>query len=271
MDRFERQRRIFGDEGQKRLRNTRVGIVGCGGLGSFVALELAYLGIGKIVLIDQDPLEDSNRNRLVGAWSSHPEGMPKVEVLRELAKRIDAETDIEVAQDRFEDAEAQAALTGVDFVMGCVDHDGPRFLLNEFCCRQGLPFIDAASDTKPEDGRVLFGGRVCVATQATGCLVCFGVFDQNELRDYFDSTKQMADDGLIYGVPRRPLPEGGPSVVSVNGVIASMAVTELMVLVTAIRATIAHQDWRGHEGRLLRIVDREEGCYYCGLRPPREN
>lgn len=40
-----------------------------------------------------------------------------------------------------------------------------------------------------------------------------------------------------------------------------------MVLVTRIRAPIAHQDWHGYEGRLHRVVDHKEGCYYCGLRP----
>ena len=273
MDRFDRQRRIFGDEGQKLLRDTRVGVVGCGGLGSFAALELAYLGVGEILLIDRDSLEDPDRNRLVGAWSSHREGMSKVEILHDLAKCIDPAVGVQFQQTPFEGPEAQAALTNVDVVMGCVDHDGPRFLLNEFCCKHGLPLIDAASDTIPESDRVLFGGRVCVATQLTGCLFCFGVLDQNELREYFASEEQKTDLELIYGVPARALSrsQSGPSVVTVNGVVASMAVTELMALVTGVRGPIRHQDWRGHEGRLLRVIDREEGCYYCGLRPKNGN
>ena len=267
MDRFDRQRKIFGDEGQKHLRAATVGVVGGGGLGSFIVLELAYLGIGKILIVDQKLLKCSNRNRLVGAWASHPDGTPKVQLLRDLAALIDSKIEIELIQDGVESSDAQAALASVDIVVGCVDHDGPRFVLNEFCCKQGLPLIDAASDTVHEKDRVLFGGRVCVATQETGCLACFKVLDQNELQDYFASPQQRTDRGAIYGVPESALAGGGPSVVTVNGVVASIAATELMVLVTAIRAPIAHQDWRGHEGCLLRVVDREEGCYYCGLRP----
>ena len=97
--------------------------------------------------------------------------------------------------------------------------------------------------------------------------MCFNVLDQNEIQDYFASPEQRADRHDIYGVPEGTLADGGPSVITVNGVVASIAATELMVLVTEIRAPIAHQDWRGHEGRLYRIVDREEDCYYCGLRP----
>ena len=96
MDRFDRQRKIFGDEGQKRLRATTVGVVGGGGLGSFMMLELAYLGIGKIVIVDHDQLKDSNRNRLVGAWMSHANGTPKVQILRELGVLIYPEIEIEV-------------------------------------------------------------------------------------------------------------------------------------------------------------------------------
>ncbi|MCY3826673.1 MAG: ThiF family adenylyltransferase [Candidatus Dadabacteria bacterium] len=267
MDRFDRQRKIFGDEGQKRLCATTVGIVGGGGLGSFMVLELAYLGIGKIVIIDHDLLEESNRNRLVGAWMSHADGTPKVQILRELGKLIDSEVEIEVIQACIEDPEARDALAGVDIVVGCLDHDGPRSVLNEFCCKHGLPLIDVASDTIPEEDKVAFGGRVCVATPATGCLVCFGVLDQDELQEYYASPEQRVDRDTIYGVPKGTLVGGGPSVITVNGVVASIAATELMVLVTQLRAPVAHQDWRGHVGCLYRVVDHEEDCYYCSLRP----
>ena len=267
MDRFDRQRKIFGDEGQKRLRTTTVGIVGGGGLGSFMVLELAYLGIEKMVIVDPGPVKDSSRNRLVGAWMSHMDGTPKVQILRDLGFLINSEIEIEVIQARIESPEAQAALACVDIIMGCVDHDGPRFVLNEFCCKHGLPLIDAASDTIPEEEKVLLGGRVCVAMPETGCLICHEVLDQNEIRDYFASPEQRADRDAIYGVPEQALAGGGPSVITVNGVVASIAATELMLLVTQLRAPIAHQDWRGHAGRLHRVVDHKEGCYYCGLRP----
>lgn len=266
MDRFDRQRKIFGDKGQEQLRASKVGVVGGGGLGSFVVLELAYLGVGSIVIVDHDLLDDSNRNRLVGAWESHTEGTPKVVILRDLARLVDAEMEIEIVPARVESPEAQLSLAGVDVVMACLDNDGPRSALNRFCCRQGLPLIDLASDTMPDKDQVIFGGRVCVATAETGCLVCFGVLDQEEIWDYFATPDQRSDREELYGVLRRNLAGGGPSVITVNGVIASLAATELMVLVTGIRAPIVHQEWRGHEGILRRVRDQDEGCYYCGLR-----
>lgn len=267
MDRFDRQQALFGAEGQRRLRAAGVGIVGGGGIGSFVLLELAYLGIGKIVLVDGDRLETSNRNRLVGAWESHAEGMHKVQVLSELAKSIDSDIEVQAIPNSFEEGNAKGALANVDVVMGCVDDDGPRMFLNRFCCERGTPYIDAGSDTFVEGGRVRFGGRVCVATGNTGCLMCFSVLDQKEVRAYTDSSKQKADREAIYGVPETELNRVGPSVVTVNGVVASLAATELMVLLTEIREPRAHQEWRGDSQQLLQVTDREEDCYYCSLRP----
>ena len=159
MDRFDRQRKIFGDEGQKRLGGLTVGVVGAGGLGSFMVLEFAYLGVGKILIVDDDRLDDehTNRNRLVGAWESHAPGVLKVHILRDLALMIDSGIEVEVVEGRLESADAKAALAVAGIVVGCLDHDGPRFALNEFCCQHGLPLIDSASDTIPEEGEVVFG------------------------------------------------------------------------------------------------------------------
>ena len=267
MDRFERQRQIFGDKGQERLRVSSIGIVGCGGLGSFVAMELAYLGVGRVVMIDHDGLEESNRNRLVGSWESHELGTPKVQIASDLCRLIDAEIEVEALEHRLEEQEAKAALTGLDVVVGCLDNDGPRFVLNEICCRLGLPLIDAGSDTRSGGDGIEFGGRVCVATPRTGCLMCMGVLDQLEIQDYFASADQQTDRATLYGVPKTSLAAGGPSVVTVNGVVASIAATELMALVARIHPPIAHQSWRGHKGQLFRVGDREDDCYYCALRP----
>lgn len=267
MDRFERQRKLFGDVGQERLRSTTVGVVGGGGLGSFMVLELAYLGVRKIAIVDYDSLEDSDRNRLVGAFSLHDDGVHKVQLLRDLGMLIDSGVEIESVPAELESSMAKTALAGVDIVVGCVDHDGPRFVLNKFCCEHGVRLIDAASDTIPDADKVRFGGRVCVATRETGCLVCFEVLDQKEISDYLASPDQRADQKAIYGVPARSLAGGGPSVVTVNGVVASIAATELMAMVTGVRTPIPYQDWHGDEGRLSRVSDRAPDCYYCGLRP----
>jgi len=266
-DRFARQRLLFGDHGQEKLRATRVAVVGAGGLGAFAVLELAYLGVGKIVIVDGDRLEVSNRNREVGAWESHQEGTPKVELLRELVAMIDSSIEVVAVPESFQSPEGRKALEQVDVVMGCMDRDGARLELNEFCCELGLPLIDMASDTFIDRNGVLFGGRVCVVTPETGCLSCQRVLDQREIRLDLASDEQRADVKAIYGVSQDALTRSGPSVISINGVVSSLGVIELMALITGIREPFAQLDYHGHEAFIRKVVDRENNCYYCALRP----
>ena len=268
MDRFERQRALFGDEGQARVAQSRVAIVGVGGLGAFVAMELAYLGVGEIALIDDDVLETSNRNRLVGAWDRHKNGTPKVEIMKELIEAIDPTIQVSGRPVRFgRDADAMKAVTGASVVMGCLDNDGSRLRLNTLCCRAGLLLIDAASDTQRGVKSLAYGGRVTCCSSDTGCLVCFDALDPREVRRSFASDGQRADEDAIYGIERTSLRGSGPSVVSVNGVVASLAVTEFMAAVTGLRKPFAQQEYRGHEGKVFRGAERgDSDCYYCASR-----
>jgi len=81
--------------------------------------------------------------------------------------------------------------------------------------------------------------------------------------DQMDEREREADE-RIYGVARGALRGPGPSVVSVNGVVASLAVTEFMVYVTGLRAPAAQLTYRADLGTVTKSLDRPtEGCYYC--------
>lgn len=80
------------------------------------------------------------------------------------------------------------------------------------------------------------------------------------------SPEEREVDRRIYGVDRDALAETGPSVVSLNGVVASLGVTEFMVRVSGLREPIRQLIYRGHMGTVTRSLDRPpEGCHYCGL------
>jgi len=266
-DRFERQRALFGDEGQGRISNCQVAVIGAGGLGCFVAMELAYLGVGRIAIVDPDCLERSNRNRLVGGWDSHEDGEAKVSIAHQLVERIDPNIEVDAITAKFPDPVALEAIKNADYVMGCVDRDGVRLELNEFICREDLRLVDAASDTLPDGDVLAYGGRVCCVFPETGCLVCLQVLDPASIQAEFASPEQQADWKAIYGVERSDLGESGPSVVSVNGVVASLAVTEFMVAVTGLRAPFAKLEYLAHRGVVLRSLDSgDPQCYFCSMR-----
>ena len=98
--RNDRQELAFGTEGQAKLRITKVGVIGLGGLGSQVVQQLAHLGVRQYVLVDADKMQDVNLNRIVGTT---PEdiGTFKVRIAeREISRTTDdEEADIRVAID----------------------------------------------------------------------------------------------------------------------------------------------------------------------------
>ncbi len=78
------------------------------------------------------------------------------------------------------------------------------------------------------------------------------------------SPEQRAADDQIYGIDRGALGQTGPAVVSINGVVASLAVTEFMAFVTGIRDPVAQLVYRGDLTRLTRSIDPPRtGCWYC--------
>ncbi len=109
-----------------------------------------------------------------------------------------------------------------------------------------------------------FANSIFHAMTPTQCLSCLDLLDQNQIARDNMSPEQRAADAHIYGVARDALEGTGPAVVSVNGVVASLAVTEFMALATGIREPAAHLVYRGDLPRLTKSVDQpREGCWYC--------
>ena len=91
-ERFARQVLMFGEEGQRKIEAQDVGIVGLGGLGSHVAQALAYLGVRRFLLVDDDRIEETNLNRVAGANPQDIGGL-KVDVARDLILRINEQAE----------------------------------------------------------------------------------------------------------------------------------------------------------------------------------
>ncbi len=131
-DRYQRQEMVFGQQTQGRLRQSCVAIVGLGGLGSFVALELAHMGVGHLILIDPDSIEETNLNRLLGAEPTDI-GMPKVTVYERLVRRIAPSIQVDALSVPIMDEDALACVKGADILVGCVDSHGARLILKSAC------------------------------------------------------------------------------------------------------------------------------------------
>lgn len=258
--RYSRQSALFGEEGQRKIAETGVAIVGLGGLGSHIAQQLAYLGVKRYILVDPDVVSRSNLNRLIGATEADI-GQKKVAVLSRLIQCIQPDARIESVEQSLLSRKAFAALRRADFVFGCVDNDGVRFVLLDFCCACRKPYLDLASDVPDES---TFGGRIVFTGLGKGCLSCREELDQEEIRRFFATPEQREEDEHIYGIDRAALADTGPSVISINGTVASVAVNEFMAYVTGLREAFPHLEYRGRMGTVNRIVDSPQAdCYYC--------
>ena len=180
--RYDRNIRFFGEDGQRKLQQTRVALIGVGGLGSPMAQHLALLGVGSVTLVDDEELDETNRNRFIGARNDDPvPGSPKVQLAARLIEEINPDVDAKPLQMGLVSPDAFEAVKGADWVFGCFDEDGPRFVLNELCSAYEKPYIDLASDIHKAG---VYGGRVCIAWDGRSCLHCLNLLDPNDVRRY---------------------------------------------------------------------------------------
>ena len=259
-ERYLRHLGLFGEEGQRRIEVTSAAIVGLGGLGSHVAQQLAYLGVRHFALFDGDAVETSNLNRLIGATGADV-GAPKVVVAERSIGAIQPGAGIAVEQRHF-DGDAHAdSLAQVDVLFGCVDEDIARLGLLRIASEFATPYVDLASDVAPGGE---FGGRIVFAKDGERCLSCIGELDQHALARSQMTAEQRAADDTIYGVDRHMLGGAGPSVVSVNGVVASIAVTEFLAWRTGLREPRGYLTYRGDLATVgARADPPREYCHYC--------
>ncbi len=263
--RFDRQIALFGKEGQARIAAARVAVVGAGGLGSHVIQQLALLGVERFDVIDSEELADTNRNRYVTARFDDPvSGTLKVDIAERLIKSINPETAVVKVADSMVSVEAFNAIIAADYVFGCLDCEGARLILNELCAAYVRPYWDLASDVVPGESPE-YGGRLCVSTWSEyGCLACRGLLDLDEAQLDLAGPEAQRDRQRIYGIDAALLGRSGPSVVSINGVVASLAVTEFMVAVTGLRPPKEVIKYYGKMGRLTSPADAPAAdCYYC--------
>ncbi len=266
MERFDRNIRLFGADGQMRIRASHVAVIGCGGLGEHVVQQLASLGIGTLTLVDGENLSESNRNRYVLA--RHTDTIPgtdKVDIAERAVGLIDPDIITHPVRAELQSPEAFFNLSYADTLFGCVDNDGARLVLNEFALAYEKHYFDLASDVEQE-GALRYGGRVSLVGRGPGCLVCLGLINPAEAQKDLENALGRKDRAAIYGVHCSLLDEAGPSVVSINGVVASLAVTEYMVATTRLREPRGNLTYRGDMGVVTSApASMPSDCYFCNV------
>lgn len=163
-DQRERYSRHFllpeiGEEGQRKLLESKVLLLGAGGLGSPIALYLAAAGVGTLGLVDDDVVDVSNLQRQV-AHATDRVGVPKVESAMQSIHDINPGVEVKTYQTRLDASNIMEIISGYDVIVDGVDNFPTRYLLNDATVRLGIPVVSASilgfdgqlSVFKPFDG-----------------------------------------------------------------------------------------------------------------------
>jgi len=232
----------MGLEGQRRLKTSRVLLVGMGGLGSPVALYLVAAGVGSLVLIDFDRVDESNLQRQV-LFDTRDIGRAKVEAARSRLIAQNPHVSLETVNAALDASNARDLVAGVDLVIDGADNFATRYLVNDACVLVGRPNVFGSV--------ARFEGQISVFVAADGpCYRCLH--------------PEPPPDGLIPSCA-----EGGVLGV-VPGVVGAIQATEAVKLLARIGEPLI--------GRLLLydalrmrareiVLPRDPECPVCGESP----
>lgn len=142
-ERFIRTISLIGKEAYLKLKQSSVAVFGAGGVGSYCIEALARAGIGKLIIIDNDVIKESNINRQVHALTDTI-GQYKTFAERERLLKINPELKIETHEILYlKDTEHLVNLNGVDYIADAIDNVTAKLLLIERARRENLKIISA--------------------------------------------------------------------------------------------------------------------------------
>lgn len=196
--RFSRQSKISWWNQQK-IKNTNCMVVGCGGIGSWTAIQLALLGVRKIILVDMDKIESSNLNRQF--FNEDDVGKYKVEALATKINHMNSTIKYEEFTQPIESLNDEE-FKNLHFVFDCLDNIKTREFLAKKCWDKKIPFIHSACSD-------VIGEVQLVVPKKT-----------KQLKSYPDDMKEKDD--------RKSCKDFDPAVCTTNMIVASLQVDKFL-------------------------------------------
>jgi adenylyltransferase/sulfurtransferase len=165
--RYNRQLIIpdFGEEGQKKLKDSHVVIVGMGGLGCASATYLTTAGVGHITIVDFDTIELPDLNRQILYWEEDV-GKKKVIVAKRKLSRLNSKVKISPIFAKITEENILSIIDGAQVVVDGLDNSATRLVVNSACIKQQIPYIYGGVSR-------LRGMITTIIPGQTPCLACF--------------------------------------------------------------------------------------------------
>jgi molybdopterin/thiamine biosynthesis adenylyltransferase len=220
-DEQDRQLLAFGAAGMAAIGTLTVGVVGISGGGSHVCQQLIHAGVGRLIPVDPQLVDQTNLRRLVGAVASDINVTQKVAIPARMASSVRPSVQIRPIREAFPSPASLTALREVDVIVGCVDGWDGRDDLNRFALAHRIPYVDIGAVITPPTGRLPLrvSGQIVVVVPGDGpCLRCLRLITDERV-----TKSRRQRQGYLDGI-------GEPQVVSINGTLASEAVTAVLAL-----------------------------------------
>jgi molybdopterin-synthase adenylyltransferase len=261
--RYDRQVRAIGVGNQELLGTLKVAVIGVGGTGSIIAEQLGRLGVGQIVLVDDDFVDETNLSRVLGS-SKGDIGEPKVRVVKNHLN-VFASGQVEAIHDSALKQSVLAQLRHCDLLFGCVDNDRTRAALNRFGYQYLIPLIDMGVRLDARAGKVsAAAGRVSIVGAEMMCLRCSHHLNSERIRAESlpaAERERLAKEGYVMGVE-----DVAPAVITINTVVAGLAATGFLNLYTGLTGGIqpAGQIYDATSGSVFPVSQSHAaGCDVC--------
>jgi len=227
-----RHRQIFGAQTTAMLRRLTIAVIGVSGTGSPLVEQLARLGVGKLIIVDPDSIEEKNLNRILNAGMKDAfENEFKVDVAARAIKGMGLGTEVVSFRRNLHDPEVVAAVAESDVVFGCMDSVDGRHLLNRLATFYVIPYFDVGVklESDGKGGIEQICGTIHYLQPGRSSLLSRGTYTLEQVRAaglrrtdpqaYQEQLKEKYITGVI---------EDRPAVISVNMFFASLAVNEFL-------------------------------------------
>ena len=240
LDRYSRQVMLeeIGYQGQLKLKQSKVCVVGVGGLGNPITARLAAMGVGKIRIVDRDVIELSNLHRQT-MFDEDDVGQVKVETAAKKLRKLNNNVIIEELPVSINDYTALDAVDGCDVVIDALDSVNARYSLNKACIEKKIPFVTGAAVG-------VTGQTFTIVPNASACYHClFPALDE-------DSMPTCSIEGVH------------PSILSIIG---GIEVSEAVKIITgkkpSLQDRVLHVDLENLIFNFTKVSKVEE-CSVCG-------
>ena len=240
LDRYSRQVMLeeIGYQGQLKLKQSKVCVVGVGGLGNPIVTRLAAMGVGKLRIVDRDVIELSNLHRQT-MFNEDDVGQVKVETAAKKLRKLNPEIVVEELPVSINDYTALDVVDGCDVVVDALDSVDARYALNKACIEKKIPFVTGAAVG-------VTGQSFTILPNESACYHClFPALDE-------DSMPTCSIEGVH------------PSILSIIG---GIEVSEAVKIITgkepSLKDKVLHVDLENLIFNFTK-VSRVEECSVCG-------